>query len=305
MNEGFLKLLEIWHIIMWGGTFIFLALGLAMFIFHWIKQANIKDYKKKYDYVSRHEVKRLSRGVAYIAIGFGCYVNTTYVDTVVLSPIWFFVRLFIAICFATLIFYVSYLMFKYSYPSKLTRKLKKLRYKPRRSPDGNVMKLLSEEEEDVHLESGMQAEENVFSVDYDVWVDERTGHVQIEKYPGHLQALECNSCGFQTMKVKREEIITNPTKDSTGMLTKHYECAYCGAKRKKNFRIAKLSESDDTYQLPEHLKFKEDRKVDLIKIEIFTSEGKTKSYEFQNLRQVKQFVSELEDENLIEQEEDY
>ena len=32
--------------------------------------------------------------------------------------------------------------------------------------------LLSEDEEDAYLDEGMQAEENVFSVDYDVWIDE-------------------------------------------------------------------------------------------------------------------------------------
>ena len=62
------------------------------------------------------------------------------------------------------------------------------------------MKLLSEEEEDVHLDEGMQAEENIFSVDYDVWIDEETGFTQIDKYAGHLHALECPECSYQTLK---------------------------------------------------------------------------------------------------------
>jgi len=42
----------------------------------------------------------------------------------------------------------------------IEKRLKVLRYKPRISPKtGKPMKLLSEEEEDVHLDEGMQAEE--------------------------------------------------------------------------------------------------------------------------------------------------
>ena len=41
------------------------------------------------------------------------------------------------------------------------------------------MRLLSEDEEDVYLDEGMQAEENIFSVDYDVWIDEVTGDINV------------------------------------------------------------------------------------------------------------------------------
>ena len=54
------------------------------------------------------------------------------------------------------------------------------------------MKLLSEEE-DVYLDEGMQAEENAYSVDYDVWIDEKTGFTKIEKYNGRLHALKWKS----------------------------------------------------------------------------------------------------------------
>ena len=56
--------------------------------------------------------------------------------------------------------------------------------------------LLSEDEEDVHLKEGMQAEENVFSIDYDVWIDEKSAEIKIEQYQGHLIALQCGNCGF-------------------------------------------------------------------------------------------------------------
>ena len=40
------------------------------------------------------------------------------------------------------------------------------------------MRLLREDEEDIHLNEGMQAEENVFSIDYDVWIDEKTNDIK-------------------------------------------------------------------------------------------------------------------------------
>ena len=99
------------------------------------------------------------------------------------------------------------------------------------------MKLLSEEEEDSHLEEGMQAEENVFSVDYDVWKDEETGFLKIEKYAGHLHAIQCPECNYQTFKVSREEILRAPTETEEGELVKHYLCSYCGYKAKKTVAL--------------------------------------------------------------------
>jgi len=102
------------------------------------------------------------------------------------------------------------------------------------------MKLLSEEEEDVYLDEGMQAEENVFSVDYDVWIDEESGYTKIEKYAGHLHALQCPECNYQTLKVVKEEILESPTETEEGELMKFYKCDYCGFKERKAFRVAKL-----------------------------------------------------------------
>lgn len=108
------------------------------------------------------------------------------------------------------------------------------------------MKLLSEEEEDAYLDEGMQAEENVFSVDYDVWKDEETGYIKIEKYSGHLHAIQCPECNYQTFKVVKEEIIKAPTATEEGELLKHYQCGYCGYKAKKTVLLkqsAKIQES--------------------------------------------------------------
>ena len=74
--------------------------------------------------------------------------------------------------FAVILGVIVQNILKFYYPFFIEKRLKKLRYTPRTSPDGRKMKLLSEEEEDVYLDEGMQAEEDAFSVDYDVWIDE-------------------------------------------------------------------------------------------------------------------------------------
>jgi hypothetical protein len=133
-------------------------------------------------------------------------------------------------------------MLKFYYPFFIEKRLKALRYKPRISPKtGKAMKLLGESEEDAYLDEGMQAEENVFSVDYDVWKDEETGYVKIERYSGHLHALQCPECNYQTFKVVREEILKPATVSQEGELLKHYQCGYCGYKAKKTV-VLKVSQ---------------------------------------------------------------
>ena len=92
----------------------------------------------------------------------------------------------------------------------------------------------------------MQAEENVFSVDYDVWKDLETGYVKIEKYSGHLHATQCPECNYQTFKIVKEEILKVPSSTEEGELMKHYQCGYCGYKAKKNVILKTSSKFEET-----------------------------------------------------------
>jgi hypothetical protein len=150
------------------------------------------------------------------------------------------------------------------------------------------MRLLGEEEEDVHLGEGMKAEESTFSVDYDVWIDEASGEVLVEKYPGHLQALQCGSCGFYTMRVQREEITRQPTPTQPGELIKHYQCYYCKAVRATSFNIS-TKEADD-YKMTATRKFRKTNNIDLVRVEIHSAVAGKKFYEFQNVDQALRFL---------------
>lgn len=293
MEFTYIKFLAIWQIIALGITGISFIAGIVIFVVNKIRFTAISDYKQKYDYLGANETKMVFYVIIAFSVSLIFFINSVYHETVQLSFIWFFVRMFVAICIGTMIIYISYLMMKYAYPSTLEKKMKKWRYKPRKNKNnGNVMKLLSEDEEDVHLDEGMQAEENVFSVDYDVWVDEETGDIQIEKYPGHLIAYQCNSCGFKTMKLIKEEIITAPTEHTDGEMIKNYQCSYCKAKRSKTVKVANLSQTESHYELPAHLHFKEEEKVNLVTLELHISNGKTKTFEFSSTKQASEFLEE-------------
>ncbi|MBX9699883.1 MAG: hypothetical protein K2X74_10610, partial [Acetobacteraceae bacterium] len=229
------------------GGIVFSAIGLIIYLIHNFRVASIKDYKAKYDFINANEIKWYKYACYSIAVGAGFFINLYGSNAANLNTVgvWFFVRLFFGFAGATLVAYISNLVMEFYYPTKLNSKLKKWRYMPRYNPkSGNKMRLLSEEEEDVHLDMGKQAEESIFSIDYDVWVDEKTSEVKIEKYQGHLNGLRCNNCGFFTMRVVKEEISIFNEDGSPKELLKHYKCAYCKNVRATAFLIS-TKETDD------------------------------------------------------------
>jgi len=297
-NPGLVAFLEVWHQIMIFGAFASIAIGIAIFIYHKVKVSSFKDYKDQYDYLKLKEIKMYLYTFLAFGIAIAMFLNTYNDETIGLSLVWFFVRFWIAGAIGTLFGYVNYLILVYYYPLKLEKKLVKLRYLPRISKAGNEMKLLSEEEEDVHLDEGMQAEENVFSVDYDVWVDQESGEVKIEKYPGQLEALKCGTCKFQTLRLISEEILEQATNETEGALLKHYQCSYCKSTRTTQITIAKVIDSLDHFKIPENAVFKGDRKVKSIMMEIINNKGEAREFYFQNLNEAKKFLEEFDFEKL-------
>ena len=230
--------LETWN--KWGKLVAYGLIGIAavILLIHFLSLLSKRDFKKKYDFINRNEINNLWYTAVVLLFAIGIYINTLVPEG---ELIWVLVRVFVTIMMGLIVGVIISNILKFYYPFYVEKRLKKLRYSPRVSPKtGKQMKLLSEDEEDVYLDEGMQAEENVFSVDYDVWIDEETGFTKIEKYAGHLIALQCPECNYQTLKVVKEEILESPTESEEGELMKFYKCDYCGYKERKAFRIAKL-----------------------------------------------------------------
>jgi len=230
--------LETWN--KWGRIVAFglVAIAAIILVIHFLSLLSKRDFKKRYDFINRHEINNLWYASVVLLFAIGIYINTLVQEG---ELVWVLVRLFVTVMMGLIVGVIISNILKFYYPFYVEKRLKRLRFTPRVSPKtGKAMKLLSEDEEDVYLDEGMQAEENVFSVDYDVWIDEETGYTKIEKYAGHLIALQCPECNYQTLKVVKEEILESPTETEEGELMKFYKCDYCGYKERKAFRIARL-----------------------------------------------------------------
>ncbi|MEO9965342.1 MAG: hypothetical protein ABJF11_06125 [Reichenbachiella sp.] len=307
MSESTLNFLNNWRAAMLLLTPISAAIGILIFVFYKIKLSTTKVYKAKYDLVSKHEYKFLLSAHVFIAGAIFFVCNTYEAEGLTHSFMWFWIRLFISLCIGVLYGYVALLMLKFYYPTQQAKRLKVYRYAPRVNPKtGNKMKLLSEEEEDAYLDEGMQAEEDVFSVDYDVWIDEDTGDTHIEKYEGRLHAMECDRCGFQTLKLEKEEITKEVSDHEDGELIKHYKCTYCKRIKRKTVNLSHEKSASD-FKITESTKLIEDplnmgAKVILIKMDIHISGGRVESYEFQNMVEAQKFLKEFELSKLEEEE---
>lgn len=267
--------------------------GIVIYLIYQSRVMAIKDYKEKHDFINLNEIKWYKFVFYSFGIAVAMIVNLYAAGKVHEVGVWFFVRFFIGAAAATLVGYVAALVLDFYYPTRLSHKLRRWRYTPRTNPaTGNKMRLLREDEEDIHLNEGMQAEENVFSIDYDVWVDEKTNEIKIEKYQGHLIALQCKNCGFYTMRVVREEIVIRNEDGSPQELVKHYQCTYCKNVRATQFRISRKESEDFKNQKPHFAR--NTRNVELVKVEIHSSIGGRQSFEFQTVEEAQKFLDEFD-----------
>ena len=245
MNES-LPTYDYWNNLAATLAYVSWAAGILVALGYFVKLSASGDSKSKYDFINKHEINFLWIASIIMIVGACFYANSNITE---LNALWIFVRVFTTASMGMIVALIIQNLLKFYYPFFIEKRLKVLRYKPRSSPKtGKPMKLLSEVEEDAYLDEGMQAEENLFSMDYDVWKDEETGHIKIEKYSGHLHAIQCPECNYQTFKVVREEIIKQPTATEQGELLKHYQCGYCGHKAKKTVSLkqsVKLQEEEE------------------------------------------------------------
>ncbi|MBS1681061.1 MAG: hypothetical protein JST48_05060 [Bacteroidetes bacterium] len=241
--ESFLK--TDWNEYMTMGAAACVVIAILILLYHEFRVLKIKDYKQKYDYVNLHEIRYFWYAVLAVIVAAGFYANTLYTEKIAThGELWFYVRLFITISFVVIGYFVFYSMVRIYYPRYVEKRLVKLRNKPRVSPTGNLMRKLSEEEEDTHLDASQIAEEaNVHSVDYDVWIDDASGHKKIEKYESYLHAEQCPECNFFTFKITKEEVEVKPTQTEPGLLMKHYQCDYCNHREARETKLQPLGKN--------------------------------------------------------------
>lgn len=214
-----------------------LAIAVALFLFTIVEKVIKSEPKEKYDYINNSQ-KRLYMWTAdLLVLAFCVYMTATTVLGGKFIWVYYTAQVGVAVIFSGMLIFALKFTFQFYYPTMVEKRLKKLRYQPRYDSNGHEMTLLSEDEEDDYLDEGMQAEENAFSVDYDVWISKASGEVKIEKYDGYLHSEKCPSCGYQTYQLVKEELVKKPTASREGKAYKYYSCSYCGHKGKRAHRI--------------------------------------------------------------------
>ncbi|WP_421875296.1 hypothetical protein [Marinoscillum sp.] len=228
----------------------FLGYSALILIGYHYQLQTLKRRTEQYKFASEKEIKfyekaarMLGFAVGFIALGLIGKALGTSIETYE----YFFV-VFISAIIGMAVGYAIKVYLDYYYPFTLEKRLNKIRFKPRHSVSGREMKLLNENEEDIHLTAEMIEEENEFSADYDVWIDELTGEKIIEKYDTHFHTLICEECNFRTLVEKDEEVVQAPTAQNEGVLKKHYSCSYCGHHQTIEAKLPNLERSKELKQ---------------------------------------------------------
>ena len=242
--ENTASFFNFWDRVVRLGAYGFIGIGIGIFLYYELQVSRIKDNKDKYDYVNLHEIKYFWYSLIALIIAIALFINS--IGTAAMTSetmLWFYVRLFITTSFVIISYFIFFGMVRIYYPKSVEKRLRKLRAKPRVSPAGNVMRKLSEDEEDAHLEASQIAEEAVHSIDYDVWIDDKTGYKKVEKYFSYQHAEECPECGYYTFKIIREDVEKAPTESEHGLVVKHLACNYCEHREAREVTIARLSDN--------------------------------------------------------------
>lgn len=243
--ETNLDFLTAWDFYMVRGCYALIGVALLILLYHEVRVVMIKEYKEKYDYVNLHEIRYFWYACTVIILAGVFFANSLFtipITSTARGMLFFYIRIFITGSFGVILYITLSSTVRIYYPKYLEKRLHRFRTTPRISPAGNAMRRLSEDEEDAHLEAHQIEEEaNIHSVDYDVWLDEKTGFKKIEKYDSYQHAEECSECGYYTLKVAREEIEKAPTQNEAGLLLKHYKCEYCDHREAREVALAKLS----------------------------------------------------------------
>ena len=112
---------------------------------------------------------------------------------------------------------------------------------------GEIMRKLSEEDEDKYLSRGQVTEELVKSIDYDVWVTDKSDDVLVLPYkPIFSKYSKCPKCRYKTYYKVYDRQVLAPSYSSSGRGERKHECANCKHVDLKSYHIPRLRRSNRT-----------------------------------------------------------
>ncbi len=106
--------------------------------------------------------------------------------------------------------------------------------------DGSRLYWMTDEDEDAHLKTGQQLEEELGSVDYDVWACRECDDIQVETYPAWFSDYkQCPNCNYRTQYVTKKTVEA-ATRYATGKGEQTFTCKHCDHSYSKTYVIARL-----------------------------------------------------------------
>lgn len=127
-------------------------------------------------------------------------------------------------------------------------RLKKYRNHPRySSKTGAMMFKKNELADDEFLKKGQLVEENIRSVDYDVWATEDLKDILVLRYAKPFSKYsKCPKCAYKTYYRAHSRVKKAATKSSTGIREETYECKNCHYHKVKTVIIPKVTSSSSS-----------------------------------------------------------
>lgn len=253
MNRDFLTT---WNLLMYAGAAVAVVVGIVKYLHYQSQKNALKNLKDRYDFMTDKEVKTLQFAMIAGCVAIFLLLNSVFNDEVGdKGGIWFSGRMFLALLVGLMIGLAFYQIIHIQFIGNLERRLDILRNTPRECPycaeqgkKGQLMRKLSEEEEDDYLTAEQIAEEadtGQHSADFDVWLcgnGDPAGrpHFRVEEYFSYLHAIECPKCNNFTMKIAREEVTHAPTPWLPGQKSRHYRCNICSHRERQILDIPRL-----------------------------------------------------------------
>lgn len=129
----------------------------------------------------------------------------------------------------------------YFFDQLLDYKAKYWRYVPRMSPEGKLMHMMTEEEEDEFLTKGQITEERIHSAEYDVWVtDDKKEFLVLEYNTKNDTYSKCKQCGYRTWSKFDDKVLVSPNYSRSGKGEVKYKCENCNHIKIEKYIIPKL-----------------------------------------------------------------
>lgn len=106
---------------------------------------------------------------------------------------------------------------------------------------GTKMNKLSEEDDNKYLSEAQNIEEEINSVDYDVWLCPKCGTTEIFPFESKISSFDkCPRCHTKASTLLYDKVRRQPTVSTVGLGVKVYGCRYCGHRHETAYEIPKV-----------------------------------------------------------------